>query len=208
MRVTLHIATPFRDNFRARASIQPRPPHADGGSTQNGASSHRPTVKRGKEYATPGQNSAADRRGGGDQGGVDGLRRRGGASVRARGRARVVLTDIRDDLGERAAASHQQGHGTSLRYLRPFALFASNPCFDPTSKKVITQITQRAANNANSQTLSAVTVSQIEDDPTHLQARAAKVHEKTQVHACRAQIVEALRAMRAAQLCHRFQLDQ
>jgi hypothetical protein len=36
-----------------------------------------------------------------------------------------------------------------------FALFASNTCFDPTSKKVIAQITQRAANNANSQALRA-----------------------------------------------------
>ena len=82
-----------------------------------------------------------------------------------------------------------KGTAVSLRlFAGLFALFASNPCFDPTSKKVITQITQRAANNANSQTLSAVTarISQIEDDPTHLQARAAKSSgEKTQVHACR-----------------------
>jgi hypothetical protein len=47
--------------------------------------------ERGGRDATAGQGSAADRR--------------GGASVRARG-AKVVLTDIRDELGERAADTY------------------------------------------------------------------------------------------------------
>jgi NAD(P)-dependent dehydrogenase (short-subunit alcohol dehydrogenase family) len=69
----------------------------------------------GGQNATARQNSAADRRGGCDQGRANGLRRRGGASVRARG-AKVVLTDIRDDLGERAAAS-LRAEGHDARYL-------------------------------------------------------------------------------------------
>ena len=67
-----------------RRGREPGPPPADGASTRNSAPCPRPTEKRGGEHATPGQNSAADRRGGCDQWRVD--RRRGGASVRARGR--------------------------------------------------------------------------------------------------------------------------
>jgi hypothetical protein len=86
-----------------------------------------------------------------------------------------------------------------LRYLRPFALFASNPCFDPTGKS-------HNANNANGQALSAAAarLSQIEDDSAHLQTLPAEVDEQAQVHAGRSQIVQALRATRAADEMHQM----
>jgi hypothetical protein len=75
-----------------------------------------------------------------------------------------------------------QGHTTFLRYLRPFALFASYPSFVATRKE------GHNANNANSQPFPTVTagISQIKDDPAYLQPRPAEVHEQAQVHACRA----------------------
>jgi hypothetical protein len=69
--------------------------------------------------------------------------------MRPRGKV-AVLTGAAAAIKGSLAQVHDQRHRPYLRYLRSFAL---NSCFAATGKKVITQITQRPANNANSHAL-------------------------------------------------------
>src|SRR6202034_204154 len=99
-----------------RAAIQPGPRCADGTTTRNGASSRRSTVKRGEMRL---QNKIALLTGAAAaiKGELMGF---GGATAHlfAREGAKVVLTDIRDDLGQRAAAAlRAEGHDASYLHL-------------------------------------------------------------------------------------------